>query len=160
PGDLSLFRVGRVLEAAKHPNADRLQLCVVDIGEREPAQIVRGAWNFGAGATVAGASPGATLPNRLPRRPRGLPGTVSGGTIVAEEEAGLGAANEGTIVPAAGLEPGPPPADVLPLAEEVLEIEPTGNRPDLQSVYGIAREVAAPLGGDLEPLDSSEPAGG
>ena len=52
-GNLGLFRVGKVLEAAKHPNADRLQLCRVDVGEGEPRQIVCGAWNFGAGATVA-----------------------------------------------------------------------------------------------------------
>src|SRR6476469_2102704 len=61
-GNLGLFRVGRVVEAAKHPNADRLQLCRVDIGEGEPRQIVCGAWNFGAGATVAVALPGAVLP--------------------------------------------------------------------------------------------------
>ena len=52
-GNLGRFLVGRVVEAAKHPNADRLQLCRVDIGEPEPRQIVCGAWNFGAGATVA-----------------------------------------------------------------------------------------------------------
>ncbi|HEV3479197.1 MAG TPA: hypothetical protein VG144_07090, partial [Gaiellaceae bacterium] len=46
-GNLGLYRVGRVLEAAKHPNADRLQLCAVDVGEGEPRQIVCGAWNFG-----------------------------------------------------------------------------------------------------------------
>ena len=61
-GNLGLFRVGRVLEAGKHPNADRLQLCTVDVGEGEPRQIVCGAWNFGAGATVAVALPGAILP--------------------------------------------------------------------------------------------------
>jgi hypothetical protein len=56
-GNLGRFRVGRVLEAEKHPNADRLQLCRVDVGEGEPRQIVCGAWNFGAGATVAVAEP-------------------------------------------------------------------------------------------------------
>ena len=61
-GNLGLFRVGRVVEAGKHPNADRLQLCRVDVGEGEPRQIVCGAWNFGAGATVAVALPGAVLP--------------------------------------------------------------------------------------------------
>ena len=55
--------VGRVVEAGKHPNADRLQLCQVDVGEPEPRQIVCGAWNFGAGATVAVALPGAVLPD-------------------------------------------------------------------------------------------------
>ena len=61
-GNLGHFLVGRVLEAGKHPNADRLQLCKVDVGESEPRQIVCGAWNFGAGATVAVALPGAVLP--------------------------------------------------------------------------------------------------
>src|SRR5918911_275202 len=64
-GNLGRFRVGRVVEAAKHPNADRLQLCKVDVGEAEPRSIVCGAWNFGAGATVAVALPGAVLPNGL-----------------------------------------------------------------------------------------------
>src|SRR5919204_2311228 len=61
-GNLGLYRVGRVLEAGKHPNADRLQLCRVDVGEDEPRQIVCGAWNFGAGASGAGALPRAELP--------------------------------------------------------------------------------------------------
>src|SRR5882757_112036 len=60
-GNLGLFRVGHVLEAEKHPNADRLQVCKVDVGEGEPYQIVCGAWNFGAGSTVAIALPGAVL---------------------------------------------------------------------------------------------------
>src|SRR2546423_1294144 len=61
-GNLGLYRVGLVVEAGKHPNADRLQLCRVDVGEGEPRQIVCGAWNFGDGATVAAAMPGAALP--------------------------------------------------------------------------------------------------
>ena len=72
-GNLGLFRVGRVLQAEKHPNADRLQLCVVDVGESEPYEIVCGAWNFGAGATVAVALPGATLPGGLVLERRSSP---------------------------------------------------------------------------------------
>ena len=69
-GNLDLFKVGRVLEAEKHPNADRLQITRVDVGEAEPRSIVCGAWNFGAGATVGVALPGAVLPNgvQLERR--------------------------------------------------------------------------------------------
>src|SRR4051795_8490126 len=63
-GNLDLFRVGRVVEAIKHPNADRLQLTKVDVGEGEPRSIVCGAWNFGVGATVGVALPGAKLPAR------------------------------------------------------------------------------------------------
>ena len=68
PGDLGLFRVGHVLEAEKHPDADRLQLTSVDVGEDRPYSIVCGAWNFGAGAKVAVALPGATLPERADAR--------------------------------------------------------------------------------------------
>ena len=53
-----------MVEAGKHPNADKLQLCQVDVGEGEPSQIVCGAWNFGAGATVAVGLPGASCPAR------------------------------------------------------------------------------------------------
>ncbi len=159
-GDLSLFKVGVVLEADKHPNADRLQLTKVDVGEGKPYQIVCGAWNFGAGAKVAVALPGATLPNGLTLERRKLRGEVSEGMILAEDEVDLGTDHDGIMVLDAGLEPGTPLADVLPLVEEVLEIEPTGNRVDLLSVYGVAREVAALFDGELLPLDPMEPPGG
>ena len=79
-GNLGLFSVGRVVEAGKHPNADRLQLCRVDVGEGEPRQIVCGAWNFGTGATVAVALPGALLP--------GAPGPLEGRRFAARSRAG------------------------------------------------------------------------
>ena len=142
-GDLGLFRVGRVLTAEKHPNADRLQLCSVDVGEGEPRSIVCGAWNFGAGATVAVALPGAVLPNGLTLERRKVRGEVSDGMILAEDEVGLGTDHGGIMVLDGDHEPGTPLADVLPLAEDVLLVDSTGNRPDLLSVYGIAREVAA-----------------
>src|SRR4051812_40168502 len=142
-GDLSLFRVGKVLEADKHPNADRLQLTKVDVGEDRPYQIVCGAWNFGAGATVAVALPGATVANGLTLERRKLRGEVSEGMILAEDEIDLGADHDGIMVLDDSLEPGTPLAEVLPLVEEVFDIEPTGNRPDLLSRYGMAGEVPA-----------------
>jgi phenylalanyl-tRNA synthetase beta chain len=157
PGDLGRFRVGRVLEADKHPDADRLQLCKVDVGEGKPYQIVCGAWNFGAGATVAVALPGATLPNGLTLERRKLRGEMSEGMILAEDEVDLGTDHTGIMLLDDSLEPGTPLADVLPLVEEVLDVEPTGNRPDLLSMYGIAREVAALFDGELVPLDPAEP---
>ena len=160
PGDLSFFRVGHVLEAEKHPNADRLQLTKVDVGGGKPYQIVCGAWNFGAGAKVAVALPGATLPNGLTLERRKLRGEVSEGMILAEDEVDLGTDHTGIMVLDAALEPGTPLADVLPLVEEVLDVEPTGNRPDLLAVYGLAREVAALFEGELVPLDPSEPTRG
>ena len=143
-----------MLEADKHPNADRLQLTKVDVGEGKPYQIVCGAWNFGAGAKVAVALPGATLPNGLTLERRKLRGEVSEGMILAEDEVDLGTDHDGIMVLDDALEPGTPLADVLPLVEEVLEIEATGNRADLLSVYGIAREVAALFDGELLPLDA------
>ena len=85
PVDTGPFRVGLVLEAEKHPNADRLQLCRVDVGERNPLQIVCGAWNFGVGAKVAVAMPGATLPNGVTLERRELRGQMSEGMILAED---------------------------------------------------------------------------
>ena len=157
PGELDLFRVGHVLEAAKHPDADRLQLTSVDVGEDRPYSIVCGAWNFGAGAKVAVALPGATLPGGLVLERRKLRGQVSEGMILAEDELDLGTDHSGIIVLDDALEAGTPLADVLPLFDEVLDLEPTGNRPDLFAVYGVAREVAALLGGELLPLPGEEP---
>jgi len=141
-GNLGLFRVGRVVEAEKHPNADRLQLTKVDVGEGDPRSIVCGAWNFGVGATVAVALPGAVLPNGITLERRAVRGETSDGMILAEDEVGLGTDHAGIMVlPEA--EPGTPLAEALPLVDTVMLVEATGNRPDLQSVYGLAREVAA-----------------
>ncbi|MBW3592181.1 MAG: phenylalanine--tRNA ligase subunit beta, partial [Actinobacteria bacterium] len=159
-GNLGLYRVGRVLEAGKHPNADRLQLCRVDVGEGEPRQIVCGAWNFGEGATVAVALPGAVLPGGQKLERAKLRGTVSDGMILSERELELGQDHSGILVLSEPWEPGTPLGDVIPLGEEVLELETTPNRPDLLSVYGVAREVAALYRLDLLPppgIETPEP---
>src|ERR687892_566955 len=160
-GNLGLYRVGRVLEAGKHPNADRLQLCSVDVGENEPRQIVCGAWNFGAGATVAVALPGAVLPGGQKLERAKLRGVVSDGMILSERELELSDDHAGILVLPEPTEPGTPLADVLPLTDEVLEVETGHNRPDLLGVYGIAREVAALLDTELAepPGRDPEPAG-
>jgi phenylalanyl-tRNA synthetase beta chain len=155
-GNLGLFRVGKVLEAGKHPNADRLQLCTVDVGESEPYQIVCGAWNFTTGATVAVALPGAKLPGGLVLERRTLRGQESAGMILSERELELGQDHTGIIVLDDG-EPGTPLVDVLPLRDVVVDLEITGNRPDLLAVYGIAREVAALFSLDLQPPPGREP---
>nr|MBA2332265.1 phenylalanine--tRNA ligase subunit beta [Actinomycetota bacterium] len=156
-GNHALFRVGRVLEAGKHPNADRLQLCQVDVGEDEPRQIVCGAWNFGAGATVAVALPGARLPGaEQPLGEAKLRGEVSRGMILSERELELGADHGGILV-LPETEPGTQLADVLPLADAIMDVEPTGNRVDLLSVYGLAREVAALFRLELEPPPGRDP---
>jgi phenylalanyl-tRNA synthetase beta chain len=156
-GNLGLFLVGRVLEAGKHPNADRLQLCTVDVGECEPRQIVCGAWNFGTGATVAVALPGAVLPGGQKLEQAKLRGVVSDGMILSERELEIGPDHSGIIVLGGPADPGTPLADVLPLVEEVIEAETSFNRPDLLSIYGIAREVAAVFNGELRPMPGREP---
>ncbi len=155
-GNLDLFKVGKVVEAEKHPNADRLQITKVDLGEGEPRSIVCGAWNFGAGATVGVALPGAKLPNGLELGRREVRGLVSDGMILAEDEVGLGGDHAGImLLPAA--EPGTPLSDVLPLVDHVLLVEATGNRPDLQSVYGLAREIATLYDLALGPMTGDDP---
>ena len=155
-GNLGLFRVGRVLEAEKHPNADRLQLCKVDVGEGEPRQIVCGAWNFGAGATVAVALPGARLRGGLELEQRKVRGELSDGMILAEDEIDLGTDHSGIML-LPETEPGTLLGDVIPLTDDVLLVESTGNRPDLLSIYGIAREVAALYGLELAPPPGTDP---
>ena len=155
-GNLGLFRVGKVLEAEKHPNADRLQLCRVDVGEGEPRQIVCGAWNFGAGATVAVALPGAVLPGGLQLEQRKVRGELSDGMILAEDEVELGSDHSGIMV-LPETEPGTPLGDLLPLVEEILLVEATGNRPDLLSMYGLAREIAALYDLELAPPPGTDP---
>jgi phenylalanyl-tRNA synthetase beta chain len=156
-GNHGRYLVGRVVEAGKHPNADRLQLCRVDVGEAEPRQIVCGAWNFGAGATVAVALPGAVLPDGTTLERAQLRGTVSDGMILSEAELKISDEHAGILVLGEPYEPGTPLRDVLQLGEEVLEIELTRNRPDCLSVYGIAREVAALFAAELRPMPGEEP---
>ncbi len=96
--------------------------------------------------------PARRFPNGLTLERRKLRGEVSEGMILAEDEVDLGTDHDGIMLLDDALEPGTPLADVLPLVEQVLEVEPTGNRPDLLSVYGIAREVAALFDGELVAL--------
>ncbi|HWN22179.1 MAG TPA: phenylalanine--tRNA ligase subunit beta, partial [Gaiellaceae bacterium] len=156
-GNLGLYRIGRVIEAGKHPNADRLQLCQVDAGEGKPRQIVCGAWNFGAGDTVAVALPGARLPGvDEPLGEANLRGELSRGMILSERELELGTDHSGIMV-LPETEPGTPLTDVLALTDTILDVEPTGNRVDLLSIYGIAREVAALYDLELAPMPGREP---
>ncbi len=150
------FVVGRVLEAERHPDADRLKLCTVDLGGAElagarPATIVCGAPNVAAGQTVAVARPGALMPDGSKLKQAKLRGVVSEGMILSESELEItsgGDRSDGILVLDdleidAELAPGTPLADVLPIAIDVLELEITPNRPDCLGVYGVARELHA-----------------
>jgi phenylalanyl-tRNA synthetase beta chain len=158
-GNLDRFLVGRVLEVEPHPNADRLRVCQVDVGEGDARQIVCGAWNFEAGATVAVALPGAYLPILdQPLDARELRGQASRGMILAEDEVGLGDDHAGIMVLMEGPEPGTPLTDVLPIRDQVLDVTPTVNRVDLLSMAGLAREVAALFSGELRLPEFEDPA--
>ncbi len=148
-GDPAMFVVGRVLESERHPNADRLSVCVVETGKGEPSTIVCGAPNVAAGQTVAVALPGAVMPDGSELGEAELRGVRSSGMILAEDELGIGEDHAGIIVLPDGLPVGEPLADHLPIADEVLELEITPNRPDTMAVYGVAREVHAVTGASL-----------
>jgi phenylalanyl-tRNA synthetase beta chain len=160
-GNLDAFVVGRVLETAPHPDADRLTVCTVQIADGVRTQIVCGAPNVAAGQTVAVARPGAVMPDGTKLKRAKLRGVSSDGMILAEDELAISTEHDETIVLAddtrspdgsqgtGGLVAGQPLAGVLPIFTEVLELEITPNRPDCLGVYGVAREVHAATGAQL-----------
>ncbi len=157
---LENFVVGRVLEAEQHPNADRLSVCLVDIGDQAPSQIVCGAPNVAAGQTVAVAKPGAVMPDGSKLGKAKLRGVESNGMILAEDEVAIGTEHAGIMVlEPDGLHPGTPLQEVLPIATDVLELEITSNRPDCLGVYGVARETHAATGAPLAAPPWSEDPG-
>ena len=163
PENLALFVVGKVVTKEKHPNADKLSLCLVDVGPRNGGvlQIVCGAANFAAGDVVAVALAGATLENGLKLRKANLRGVESNGMMLSEQELGYETQSPGIVVLPPQFAVGDPLAGHLPVAEAVLEVEVTPNRPDCMSIYGIAREAAAAAGLSLSPPPTAEaPAAG
>ena len=153
---LENFVVGRVLSAQQHPDADRLTVCIVALGEGDTAQIVCGAPNVAEGQTVAVARPGAVMPGGVKLKKAKLRGVESDGMILAEDEVGIGTAHDGIMVLDDDLLPGTPLEEVLPLSSDVLELEITPNRPDCLAVYGVAREVHAATEAELKPLPLAE----
>ncbi|MDX2286992.1 MAG: phenylalanine--tRNA ligase subunit beta [Bacteroidia bacterium] len=153
PASLDGVVVGEVLSAEKHPNADRLRICQVDLGQGEPVQIVCGAPNVAAGQKVPVATIGTTLqpwgkgPEAAFEIKEGkIRGERSAGMICAEDELGLGPGHDGILVLDPALVPGTPFASTLDLQEDyVLEVELTPNRVDAASHYGVARDLAALL---------------
>ena len=138
---LENFIVGRVLDAHRHPDADRLSVCTVATGEGDTSQIVCGAPNVATGQTVAVARPGAIMPDGTRLKKAKLRGQESNGMILAEDELGIGTDHDGIIVLDDDLVPGTPLEDVLPIATDVLELEITPNRPDCPSTVLRPGEV-------------------
>jgi phenylalanyl-tRNA synthetase beta chain len=150
------FVVGRVLRVEDHPDADRLRVCEVETGDGART-IVCGAPNVAAGQTVAVGLPGAVLPSGTSLGKAKLRGVESNGMILSEAELEIGDDAAGIAV-LAEAEPGTPLAEVLPIADEVLELEVNSNRVDCLGVYGVAREVHAFSGAALAPAPWEEDA--
>jgi len=160
PENLGRFVVGKVLTKEQHPNADKLSLCTVEVGEANGGvrQIVCGAHNFAAGDTVAVSLSGAVLENGLKLKKANLRGVESDGMMMSEQELGYEEKSPGIAVLPDAWIVGAPLQDYLPVSEAVLELELTSNRPDCFSVYGIAREVAAAARLELAPPPIAAPA--
>jgi phenylalanyl-tRNA synthetase beta chain len=135
--------VGEVRSVAQHPDADKLRVCIVDVGQAQPLQIVCGAANVAAGMRVPVALVGAVLPGGLQIKRAKLRGVESLGMICSASELGLAESSSGIL---------PLPADApvgqdlrvhLALDDRCIEVDLTPDRGDCLSVAGIAREVAA-----------------
>lgn len=161
--------VGKILEVKQHPNADKLRICITDIGEEEPVQIVCGGSNLYEGECVVVSKPGAEViwhgegePVKIKQTK--MRGESSYGMICASEEVYLSdffpACDESEIVDLKGIDckPGDNIADLVDMNDTVLEIDnkSLSNRPDLWGHYGIARELSTIYNVPLKDLAKSE----
>ncbi len=154
--------VGEILEVKKHPNADKLQLTVVDIGspshkasanaDKEKLNIVCGAPNIAVGQKVPVATIGTKLPNGMEIQKAKVRGEESSGMLCAEDELGLGKDHAGILILDSKVMVGESLTKALGLDDTIFEFDnkSLSNRPDLWSHYGIAREVAVLLGEKLK----------
>ena len=150
--------VGHILTAERHPNADKLQVCKVDIGAPEPLQIVCGAANAREGLFVPVATIGTYLPTiDLKLRPTKLRGERSEGMICSLAEIGLAKESSGIHEFPEGVTVGADVRPLLGLDDAILDVTSTANRADALSMVGIAREVAALLGKEVRlPLATTD----
>ena len=149
-GGLEGVVVGHVLTCEKHPDADRLKVTTVDLGNGTPVQIICGATNVAAGQKVPVATIGTKLFDKegseFEIKKGKIRGQESHGMICAEDELGLGTSHEGIMVLDENLKPGTPAAKVFNIEnDEVFEIGLTPNRADAMSHMGVARDLRAAL---------------
>lgn len=149
-GGLEGVVVGHVVECKQHPNADKLKLTMVDLGDSEPVQIVCGAPNVAKGQKVPVATVGTTLYSKEGEpwkiKKGKIRGEVSMGMICAEDELGLGDSHEGIMVLDNKLKPGTPASEIFDIEiDEIFEIGLTPNRADAMSHWGVARDLRAGL---------------
>ncbi len=135
--------IGKVLEKAQHPNADRLSVCKVDVGAAEPLQIVCGAANVYAGGTFPVATVGTTLPGDFKIKRSKLRGEESQGMLCSGVELGITDDADGLLELDGGLQPGVSVTAALGLDDQIIELDLTPNRADCFSMLGIARDLAA-----------------
>ncbi|MCL2573952.1 MAG: phenylalanine--tRNA ligase subunit beta [Defluviitaleaceae bacterium] len=159
--DITNVVVGKILSITPHPNADKLVITQVDVGNETPTQIVTGATNLTEGDYIPVALAGAHLAGDLKIKKGKIRGEVSDGMLCSVEELGQ-SRTEYPEAPEDGIyifaEPQPLGADareILGLLDDVLEFELTSNRPDCYSIIGIAREVAATLGQTLPHAEAA-----
>ena len=149
-GGLNGIVVGKVLTCDKHPNADRLKVTTVDIGDNQPLKIVCGAPNVAVGQKVPVATIGTKLYSAEGEewtiKKGKIRGEESHGMICAEDELGLGQSHDGIMVLDKGIKVGTPAADIFDIEnDKVFEIGLTPNRADAMSHLGVARDIRAGL---------------
>ncbi len=148
-GEISGVITGKVIEITKHPNADRLVICNVDIGKEKPIIIVTHAPNVYEGACVCVALDGATLPGGVTIHDSDFRGVMSYGMMCSVEEMGFDrhdfpeAPEEGIYIVPEPVALGIDVCKAMDLKDKVVEFEITSNRPDCFSTIGLAREAAA-----------------
>ena len=133
--------VGHVVSCGKHPNADKLSLCEVDIGADDNLQIICGAPNVRQDLKVAVATVGSVLPNKLKIKRAKLRGVESNGMLCSESEMGISDSHEGIIELDSKAEIGNNVREILDLDDQIIELDITPNRGDCFSVLGVAREA-------------------
>ena len=142
--------VGKVSAVRPHPNADKLVICQVDVGEAEELQIVCGAPNVREGMLAPVATVGVTLPIGLTIKAAKLRGEVSQGMLCSEKELGLSEEAAGLMELPTDISIGTSLVAALGLDDVMFELEITPNRPDCLSLIGVAREVRAETGNPLK----------
>lgn len=153
--------IGHVLEREQHPNADKLNKCLVDIGAEEPVQIICGAPNVDKGQKVAVATVGAVLPGNFKIKKAKLRGEASHGMICSLQELGIESKlvakeyAEGIFVFPNDAETGADAMAALQLDDAILELGLTPNRADAMNMLGVAYEVAAILGTEVKLPETS-----
>ncbi|HIM77486.1 MAG TPA: phenylalanine--tRNA ligase subunit beta [Rhodospirillales bacterium] len=151
--DLKGFVVGRVVEASRHPDADKLSVCQVDNGS-ETVEVVCGAPNARTGLIGVFAPSGSYIPGTgITLKPTDIRGVVSNGMLLSEREVNLSDDHEGIIELPDDAKPGSSAAEAMGLADPVIEIEITPNRGDCLGVRGVARDLAAAGVGTMKPLN-------